>query len=57
MNAVTRAENARGWEKVTADFHCSLQKTEAFHAEKLVTFVRMLATAKWIMINCLIIGL
>ena len=57
MNAVTRAENARGWENVIADFHGLLQKKEDFHAEKRATFVRMIPTAKWIMINCLIIGL
>ena len=46
MNAVIKAAFARGWEKDTADFHCLLRKREDFLVEKLVTFVRKVATTK-----------
>ena len=45
---MTKAVSARGGEKDIADIDGLLLKTEDIHAEKLVSFVRIAATAKCI---------
>ena len=45
---MTKAVSARFGEQDIADFHGLLPKKEDIHAEKLVSFVRIAATTKWI---------